>query len=49
MPKTDSLISIPMYAKYARKHLDQIAMTRLMIDLHEPSNTKHIKQLKDAM
>ena len=49
MPKTDSLISLPMYAKYSRKQMDQIPMTRLMIDLHEPSNTKHIKQLKDAM
>lgn len=49
MAKTDALISLPMYAKYAKLRLDQIPMIRLLIDMHEPSNKTHVKFLKDAM
>jgi len=49
MPKTDSLISLPMYAKYSRLRLDQIPMTRLLLDLHDNFNTSHIKFLKDNL
>ena len=49
MPKTDGLISLPMYAKYSRLRLDQIPMTRLLLDMHEPYNRDHIKFLKDSM
>ena len=49
MPKTDGLISLPMYAKYSRLRLDQIPMTRLLLDMREPYNRDHIKFLKDSM
>ena len=49
MPKTDGLISLPMYAKYSRLRLDQIPMTRLLLDMQEPYNRDHIKFLKDSM
>ena len=49
MPKTDGLISLPMYAKYSRLRLDQIPMTRLLLDMHEPYNREHIKFLKDSV
>jgi hypothetical protein len=49
MAKTDALISLPMYAKYAKLRLDQIPMVRLLLDMHEPSNREHIKILKDQM
>ena len=49
MPKTDALISLPMFAKYAKMRVDQIPMTRLLLDMHEPYNRSHIKHLKDSM
>lgn len=49
MAKTDSVISIPMFAKYARLNLDQVPMTRLLLDMHEPYNNEHIKHLKDNL
>ena len=48
LPKTDALISLPMFAKYSGLRLDQIPMTRLLVDLHEPYNLSHIKFLKDS-
>lgn len=47
--KTDALISLPMYAKYAKLRIDQIPMTRLLLDMHEPYNRSHIKFLKDSI
>ncbi len=47
MAKTDALISLPMYSKYAKLRIDQIPMVRLLLDMHEPSNKSHIKILKD--
>ena len=49
MTKTDSVISLPMYAKYSRLNLDQIPMTRLLLNMHEPDNHDHIKHLKDSL
>ena len=49
MPKTDSLISLPMFAKYSRMRLDQIPMTRLLLNLNEPENREHTKFLRDAL
>ena len=48
LPKTDAVISLPMFAKYSGLRVDQIPMTRLLIDLHEPYNNSHIKFLKDS-
>lgn len=47
--RQDQLISLPMYAKYARLRLRQIPMNRLLIKLREPGNKDHIKFLKDAI
>ena len=38
-----------MYAKYAKLRIDQIPMTKLLLDMREPSNRSHIKLLKDSM
>ena len=48
LPKTDAVISLPMFAKYSGLRIDQIPMTRLLLDLHEPYNLSHIKFLKDS-
>jgi hypothetical protein len=47
--RLDMIISLPMYAKYARLRLKQIPMERLLIKLKEPNNREHIKFLKDAI
>ena len=47
-PFQDALISIPMYAKYARLRLDQVPMNKLAIRLKDPTNKNHIKFLRDA-
>ena len=49
LPYQDGLISIPMYAKYARLRLDQVPMEKLAIKLKDPTNKSHIKFLKDAL
>ena len=38
-----------MYAKYAKLRIDQIPMTKLLLDMREPYNRSHIKILKDSM
>ena len=45
----DMLLSLPMYAKYARLRIKQIPMERLLLKLKEPENREHIKFLKDAI
>jgi ABC-type antimicrobial peptide transport system permease subunit len=45
----DLLLSLPMYAKYARLRIKQIPMERLLLKLKEPENREHIKFLKDAI
>ena len=47
--RLDMIISLPMYAKYAKLRLKQIPMERLLIKLKEPENREHIKFLKDAI
>jgi len=47
--RQDQLISMPMFAKYARLRLKQVPMNRLLIKLKEPANKEHIKFLKDAI
>ena len=49
MPKTDALISLPMFAKYSRLRLDQIPMTRLLLDLHDPYDRNALKLIKDSL
>ena len=47
--RQDNIISLPMYAKFARLRFKQIPMQRLLIKLHEPANKEHIKFLKDSI
>ena len=47
--KTDSLINLPIFAKYAKLRFDQIPMKRLLVKLHEPENVAHIKKMKDLL
>ena len=49
LAKTDALMSLPMYAKFARLRIDQIPMQRLVLDLHEPDNRSHIDFVKEAL
>ena len=49
MPKTDALISLPMFAKYSRSRLDEIPMIKLLINMKEPENRDHIKYLRDTL
>lgn len=47
--RQDALLSMPMYAKFARLRLKQLPMQRLLVKLREPSNKEHIKFLKDSI
>ena len=47
--KTDSIINLPIFAKYAKMRFDQIPMKRLLLKLHEPDNPAHIKKIKDLI
>ena len=49
LPKTDALINLPIYAKYAKLRLDQVPMQKVLFELHEPQNRAHIKTLKDLL
>lgn len=44
--KQSMLLSLPMWAKFARLRIDEIPMVKLLIRLKEPFNKQHIMFMK---
>ena len=45
----DSLLSLPMYAKYAKLRFEQIPFSKLLISLKDKNNKAHYKFIEDAI
>lgn len=43
------MVSLPMFAKYSRKRVDDIPMERLLVKLKNPQDEKQIRFLKESI